>query len=132
MAIRLSFAARSNWALVLVAAVALGCTQQGGPAPASAPASLSVDSRGGPAVIIRINRGDVSHLRCQGGAILSPGQPGIPTLPWDLEVSRESNGQILFAQQITQLPQWLLIFGERFELSASPILGPAGPPCPSG
>ena len=92
---------------------------------------LTVDSRGGPGVVIRIGGAEAARVACDGGVVLTPGSPGIPALPWDLQVTRQSDGQRLFAKTVNVLPQWLLILGVNITLSESPIAGPAGPQCAS-
>src|SRR5207253_9926118 len=65
------------------------------------------------------------------GAVLTPGLRGMPSLPWELQVSRQSNNQLLLTRTISTLPQWLVLLGNNVFLSDSPVLGPAGPPCAS-
>jgi hypothetical protein len=118
---------------VVLAALVFGCTRSAEPSALAIVSgrALNVDSRGSPAVIVRINRAEATHVPCQAGAVITPGEEGIPALPWDLEVIREGDGTLVFSRRITQLPQWLLLFGNQVELSATPIQGPAGPPCPT-
>ena len=102
------------------------------PAPwAGLAAVLNIESRGGPAVVIRIGATEATRISCDGGAALTPGLQGMPPLPWELQVSRQSNNQLLLARTISTLPQWLVLLDNNVFLSDSPVLGPAGPPCAS-
>jgi uncharacterized protein DUF3221 len=86
-------------------------------------------SKGGPAVIVRVNGRDASRLPCNGGVAIMAGADLIPPLPWDLSVVRESDGRMLLQARITELPRWLLVGRDSAGLSASPIAGPFVP-CP--
>lgn len=86
-------------------------------------------SKGGPAVVIRVNGGDEAHLPCNGGVAILAGADRTPALPWDLAVVRESDGMQLLAQRVTALPQWLLVTRDSAGLSTQPIAGPFVP-CP--
>jgi uncharacterized protein DUF3221 len=86
-------------------------------------------SKGGPAVIVRLNGRDASRLPCNGGVAIMAGADLIPPLPWDLNVVRESDGRVLLQERVMELPRWLLVGRDSAGLSASPIAGPFVP-CP--
>ena len=86
-------------------------------------------SKGGPAVVIRINGREEARLACNGGVAILAGADRTPALPWDLVVVRESDGTQLLAQRVTTLPQWLVVTHDLAGLTAQPIAGPFVP-CP--
>jgi Protein of unknown function (DUF3221) len=84
-------------------------------------------SKGGPAVVLRVNGRDAARLPCNGGAAIMAGADLVPPLPWDLSVVRESDGAVLVQERVTELPRWLLVGRDNAALSASPIAGPFVP-----
>ena len=130
----LGLAASVACALLVASSLSLSCSPFTSPTPpprAGLAAVLNIESRGGPAVIIRIGATEAARISCDGGAVLTPGLQGMPSLPWELQVSRQSNNQLLLVRTISTLPQWLVLLGNNVFLSDSPVLGPAGPPCAS-
>lgn len=128
-------------AIALVCSLVVGCASSVSaspsepvvPSPTSPlPAVLSIDSRGGPPVIIEIGTFEAARVGCSSGEIVTPGEAGVPPLPWDLRVIKQSDGQVLLSSRITELPQWVVLFGEAVQIGSTPVAGPAGPPCPSG
>ena len=86
-------------------------------------------SKGGPAVVLRVNGHDETRLACNGGVAIVAGADRTPQLPWDLVVVRESDGTPLLAQRVATLPQWLLVTRDSAALSTQPVAGPFVP-CP--
>jgi len=84
-------------------------------------------SKGGPAVIVRVNGRDAARLPCNGGVAIMAGADLVPTLPWDLTVVRESDGRVLLQERVTELPRWLLVGRDGASVSASPVAGPFVP-----
>ena len=116
-----------RWVIVVFALSSVfACGQT--PVP-SAGGAWTVESRGAPAVVIRLNGVDALRLKCQETTIVKAGESA-PALPWVVEVRRASDGGVLYSERISELPRWLLIYGEQVLSSASPMLGPAGPQCP--
>jgi len=104
-------------ALLVASSLSLACSPLTSPTPApwaGLAAVLNIESRGGPAVVIRIGATEATRISCDGGAVLTPGLQGM-----------------LLARTISTLPQWLVLLDNNVFLSDSPVLGPAGPPCAS-
>jgi hypothetical protein len=96
-------------------------------------AALTFENRGGPAFTIEIGTAVMATVACDSGATLTPGQAGVPALPWALKVSRVRDGTVLANLQVTELPRWFTQIGEDAGgggLSAFPVAGPPGPSCP--
>ena len=118
-------------------ALVLGCTLTSKiPVDPSAipgvPLELTFDGRGNSPVILRINGVDVAHLPCGRGETTSfaPGQDGVPPLPWDLQVIRERDGQVLIQERVESMPKWLLLFADGSGgIGPLPAMGPPSPPC---
>lgn len=91
--------------------------------------SLYVVSKGGPAVSVRVNGFEGARVPCNGGAAIRPGADGTPELPWDVVVTRSSDGRVLLSERVTFLPRWLLIQPTGAGIGDSPVLGPFVP-CP--
>jgi hypothetical protein len=104
------------------------------PTPAAAfPAALSFENRGGPAFTVQIGAAVIATVACNSGTTLTPGQAGVPVLPWDLKVIRVRDGNVLVDLRVTELPRWFVQIGGDAGgggLSAFPVAGPAGPSCP--
>ena len=96
---------------------------------AASSGELYLLSKGGPAVVVRVNGLDVSRLACNGGGKIAPATGGVPGLPWQLEVARESDSRVLLSQTVSELPGWLLVRPDAAAISRSPISGPFVP-CP--
>lgn len=129
---------RTSFLLAVIIFVG-GCGPATAPLPTVAPsqtglgdAVLSIDSRGGPAVIVKVGMLEAAHVGCSGSAVLTPGVNGLPPLPWVVTIVRESDSKVLLTSTVANLPQWLVMFGDDASLSSSPVLGPQGPPCASG
>lgn len=102
--------------------------------PAASPAAaagLNIDSRGAPPIIVVVGGRDIARIPCSGGDILRPGVGVVPTLPWELQVLRQSDQSVLLTTTVTTLPKWLLLVGNSVALSDTPVAGPAGPQCSS-
>jgi len=130
----LRLAASLACAVLVASSLSLACSPITSPTPApwaGLAAVLNIESRGGPAVVIRIGATEATRISCDGGAVLTPGLRGMPSLPWELQVSRQSDNQLLLTRTINALPQWLVLLGNNVFLSDSSVLGPAGPPCAS-
>jgi hypothetical protein len=122
--------------LSAVLVVAASCTLGQSPTPAATQpalgnAVLSVDSRGGPAVIVKIGAVEAARVDCNGSAVLAPGVNGLPALPWSVTVATQKDARVMLEATVASLPQWLLLFGDAASLSSTPVAGPQGPPCPS-
>lgn len=96
---------------------------------AASSGELYLLSKGGPAVIVRVNGLEVARLACNGGGRIVPATAGVPGLPWQLEVARESDGRVLLSQTVGELPGWLLVQRDAAAISRSPVAGPFVP-CP--
>jgi hypothetical protein len=130
----LELAASLACALLVASSLISACSPFTSPTPApwaGLAAVLNIESRGGPAVVIRIGATEATRISCDASAALTPGLQGMPSLPWELRVSRQSDNQLHLARTINTLPQWLVLLGNNVSLSDSPVLGPAGPPCAS-
>ena len=124
--------AAASWLGVLLIAVTLflgGCQVQT-TAPPGVPAVLNVDGRGNPPITLEVNGAEVAHYGCTIGALLKPGDPGVPPLPWQLSVVRQSDDSILLTSTVDTLPRWLVLIGSQALISSAPVAGPAGPTCP--
>jgi hypothetical protein len=88
---------------------------------------LQVLSKGGPPVNLQVNGQDVAEVACNGGEFLTPGEKGLPRLPWDLKVISLTDGRTLLDQRVIELPRWLLVQRDSVGISSSPILGPFVP-----
>lgn len=100
-----------------------------GPSPAVGTGALSIDSRGGPAVSVRIGNTEVARVPCDSGAVVRPGVGGVPMLPWDLRIRAVSDGRTVLETRVTELPQWVLLIGNEALISRSAVAGPRGPAC---
>jgi hypothetical protein len=97
----------------------------------TSPSALWAENRGGPALAFQIGGTVVTTVACDDGAALIPGQDGVPSLPWDLEIIRVGDGTIVAHSTVTNLSQYFVQIGETdLGPSTIPILGPAGPSCP--
>lgn len=59
---------------------------------------------------------DIARIPCSGGDILRPGVGVVPTLPWELQVLRQSDQSVLLTTTVTTLPKWLLLVGNSVAL----------------
>jgi hypothetical protein len=104
------------------------------PTPGAAfPMALSFENRGGPAFSVQIGTAVIATVACNSGTTLTPGQGGVPVLPWDLKITRVRDGSVLADLRVTELPRWFTQIGEDAGgggLSAFPVAGPPGPSCP--
>jgi hypothetical protein len=94
------------------------------------PAVLSVHGRGNPPVNIEIGQVVVLRLGCDRGGGVLPGASGMPPLPWDVRVTRQTDGRVLLSSRVTELPRWIEIIGRDAGVSSVPVAGPPGPSCP--
>lgn len=69
---------------------------------------LYVENRGGDAFNIQIAGVVVATVECGQTVTLEPGEGNAPVLPWDLTVTRVSDGATVLATRIVRLPQWLV------------------------
>jgi len=94
--------------------------------------TLHAENRGGPDLLFNVSAAVQVRLPCDGGASLVPGVGGLPHLPWHLEVRRAADGAVVLRAEVTELPRWFVQLGDEVVgggLNASPVAGPAGPPC---
>ncbi len=117
--------------IVTLCGVLIGCASSSASLTAF-PAVLNYDTRGAPRTILEIGTVEVAHVGCNDGGVVTPGEAGVPPLPWDLRLVVESDGRVLFSRRVTELPQWVVVIGDSPTISSIPVAGPAGPPCPSG
>jgi len=118
-------------ALVVVAASLLFVSCATTPVPTSA-AVLSVENRGGPDLLVKVNDVSVATVPCGGGASIIAGASSVPQLPWDVSVVQANDSVVLWKGPVTTLPGWYVQIGdEATGVSKSAIGGPPGPPCPS-
>jgi hypothetical protein len=87
-------------------------------------AQLAIISKGGPEASVRINGTEAVRVPCNGGAALTPGDQGLPALPWNLQVVDQANSHIMLDERVTKLPRWLLIQRDLAGLSTNAIAGP--------
>lgn len=99
------------------------------PSPAVGPAALSIESRGGPAVVVLLGDSEVARVPCDAGKVIRLDDLGTPPLPWDLRLRTITDGRTLLTTRVTELPQWIVIFGDEAVISRAPIAGPRGPTC---
>jgi hypothetical protein len=121
-------------ALALAAELLAGCGNAIPVDPSAIPGSdlvLTFDGRGNPPVVLRINGEGVAHLPCLQGESrrFAPGGPGVPRLPWELEVVRERDGVVLLAERVTSMPKFILAFPEVVRIGVRPASGPPPPTC---
>lgn len=92
-------------------------------------AGLYVISMGGPEITVRVNGFEAARVGCNGGAAVRPGADGTPRLPWQVVVTRRSDGAVLLDDRVSELPRWLLVRRADAAISTAPIVGPFVP-CP--
>ena len=114
--------------LAFVLVLLAGCSTQ----PNTAfPPVLNIENRGGPEFVVSINGTEVTRVACDvGAAPLTPGQAGVPLLPWDLSVTRPADGKVILTARVTELPRWLFQMGDGIGLGTVAVAGPPGPSCP--
>ena len=103
------------------------------PTPTQAPAFppvLSVENRGGPAIVVRVDGVEVATVACDSGTMLTPGVGGVPPLPWAMTVIRQRDNAVVLTAQVSDLPKWLVQIGTDVGLGSVPVAGPPGPSCP--
>jgi len=114
----------------------VGCSITPSPSPtdeSAFPPVLTVDNRGGPAFTVLIGGVEVARVSCDAGASISPGQAGVPDLPWDLSVVRVRDGTVVLEAHVVALPRWFTQIGDDTGgggLSTVAVAGPPGPSCP--
>jgi hypothetical protein len=95
--------------------------------PAPTPAQvLYLENRGSPPFDVFVNDAYAVTVECGGYATVSPDQPNIKPMPWDLLIMRVSDKATLVSTRVTELPRWFVQFGEDRDggLSKMPVLGP--------
>lgn len=119
---------------LVVALAACSPSVQSSATSAAFPSALSFENRGGPAFMVEIGTALMTTVACNSGTTLTPGQAGVPELPWDLKIIRVRDGSVLADLRVTELPRWFTQIGGDPEngLSAFPVSGPPGPSCPPG
>ena len=88
---------------------------------------LYLVNRGGPPFAVFVYGAAAATVDCGGYATVSPDQPNIKALPWDLAIVRVRDGTTLVSTQVTELPRWFVQLGEDRDggLSKMPVLCPA-------
>ncbi|HEX8026195.1 MAG TPA: hypothetical protein VF484_08320 [Candidatus Limnocylindrales bacterium] len=115
----------------LMAVLVAGCSLVS-PQPPDPQRGLNLENRGGPVYVVRIAGSDVVEVPCDSSKILTPGQPGVPQLPWSISIVRKRDGAVLFAGDVGALPRWFIEIGDTpLGLGDTPVAGPAGPTCPA-
>lgn len=122
---------RNRLTIFLLLGVLVGCASSSASLRAF-PAVLNYDTRGAPRTILEIGTVEVARIGCNDGGVVTPGQAGVPPLPWDLRLVAEGDGRLLLSTRVAELPQWVVLIGDSPMISSIPVAGPAGPPCPSG
>ena len=130
-----SYRLKTMRAMVVLACcgLLLGCvpdpTGEGG-VPSHA---LYVGNRGGPTIVIKAGADELARVVCGGSAVVSLDDPGVPPLPWSLSVAKASDGTVLLATTVTDLPRFVDLEGEVATISSSTndAMSP-GPSCTSG
>ena len=111
------------------AVIVAACSPTVSPSPTSSagfPAVLSVESRGGPTLVVAVNGSEVARVECNDTATLVPGEAGLPPLPWTVSIARELDAVTVFSGQVTALPQWYLQIGDSaLGIGSTPPIGPA-------
>ena len=99
--------------------------------PAGQPA-LTVENRDGPAVTVMLGSMQVAGLACGNVAVLRPGDPNVPPLPWSLRIVG-ADGGLLRATEVdaARLPYWIVIRVDGVAEGDAPVSGPAARPCAS-
>ncbi len=92
-------------------------------------AGLYVISKGASEVSVRVNAFEAARVACNAGAAIRPGADRTPDLPWEVIVTRLSDGRVLLDDHVTVLPRWLLVQRDSAGISNAPIAGPFVP-CP--
>ncbi|MGK2849346.1 MAG: hypothetical protein ACSLFN_00280 [Candidatus Limnocylindrales bacterium] len=98
----------------------------------AASGTLYAENRGGPDLVFLVAGAPAISVPCDGGASLVPGQVGLPSLPWSLEVRRAADGAIVLTEEVTELPRWFVQIGDTVvggSLNPTAVEGPAGPRC---
>jgi hypothetical protein len=99
-------------------------------APTEQPA-LYLTNYGGPAFAVAINGVPAGVVACGAGSTLTPGDGGLPGLPWQLTITRVTGGTTLLDEQVSVLPRWFYQTGlDPSGLVNAPRMGPAPPTCP--
>ena len=125
---------------LLVAALSIGCASPVPSASTAIPVDpsalpgqalvLTFDGRNNVPVILRVGSVEIARIGCTAATrTFAPGQNGVPALPWDLTVVRQSDGKVLLSAQVTSMPKWLLMFDDDPQLGVLPALGPMPPTC---
>jgi hypothetical protein len=123
------FSTMAGSSLVLLLALG-GCgTSTGTPTasgPTLAPYALTIDDRSswGPLQIL-IGDTVVGQVGCSGATTVTPGDPGVPPLPWTVRLVN-ANGQTVDQRVEDGLagPIWVLVFDAQVEEGSSRALGP--------
>ena len=82
-------------------------------------------------MIVKAGTVELARVACGAAAVVTLGDPGVPLLPWALSVVKQTDGTVLLTGTITELPKWLVFFGDQGGISSAPVAGPPGPPCGS-
>jgi hypothetical protein len=91
---------------------------------------LSVENRGGPDLLVKVNDQPVASVACGDGTSIRPGVDGVPQLPWDLSIRRAQDNVTLWTGVVSSLPGWYAQIGDLATgVSKNAIGGPPGPPC---
>ena len=88
---------------------------------------LDIQSKGGPAVTVRVNGVDAARVACNGGEVMFAADQRAMLLPWSVQVLRESDGRVLLDQRVSALPRWMLITQTTVGISDQAIAGPYVP-----
>ena len=119
-------------ALGLLCCLLLGCAPFDAwlsPPKLRVPEVLTVENRSGPPILLRISATDFMKLQCGDEATFGAAVEGLPALPWNVDVVRLSDDQVLGSVSVTQLPKWIVVIGGDVLGGDSQPSGPAGPTC---
>lgn len=92
---------------------------------------MTLEVRSGPPIEVRIGTKVAARVECGAGVQLTPGAAERPALPWDLQIVRTSDGEVLWTGTITDLPQWMVVVDGDVLIGLSPAIGPVGLSCPT-
>jgi hypothetical protein len=119
-------------ALAVLCCLLLGCAPFDAllaPPKLKVPEVVTVENRSGPPILLRINATDFMKLGCGDETTFGAAVEGLPPLPWNIDVVRLSDDQVLWTDTIDQLPRWILVSRDGVVSGSTLPAGPPGPPC---
>jgi hypothetical protein len=88
---------------------------------------LYLENRGGPPFAVFVDDAAVVTVDCGSSAAVSPDQPDIKPMPWDLAIISVRDRSTVLSTRVTELPRWFVQLGgdKPDGLSTMAVLGPA-------